>query len=99
MVEVVTETKLGASETSRGRWKRWVRAIRSEQLRAMVMLVVMLAGIVNLTFDRQIEPAKPSCLCAYRFLPALKGLGAQQSIMDRLHEVAAETKEILCESV
>jgi hypothetical protein len=29
----------------------------------------------------------------------LKGLGAQQSIMDRLHEVAAKTKEILGESV
>ena len=56
-------------------------------------------GIVNLTIDGQIEPAKPSCLCAHRFLPDLKGLGAQQSIMDRLHEVAAETKEILCESV
>ncbi len=56
-------------------------------------------GIVNLTIDGQIGPAKPSCLCAHRFLPDLKGLGAQQSIMDRLHEVAAETKEILCESV
>ena len=56
-------------------------------------------GIVNLTIDGHIEPAKPSCLCAHRFLPDLKGLGAQQSIMDRLHEVAAETKEILGESV
>jgi len=56
-------------------------------------------GIVNLTIDGKIEPAKPSCLCAHRFLPNLKSLGAQQSIMDRLHQVAAETKEILCESV
>jgi len=56
-------------------------------------------GIVNLTIDGQIEPVQPSCLCAHHFLPNLKGLGAQQSIMDRLHEVAAETKEILCESV
>ncbi len=54
-------------------------------------------GIVNLTIDGQIGPAKPSCLCAHRFLPDLKGLGAQQSIMDRLHEVAAKTKEILCD--
>ena len=38
-------------------------------------------------------------LSAYRFLSNLKGLGAQQAIMDRLHEVAAETKEILGESV
>ncbi len=58
-----------------------------------------LRGIVNLTIDGKIEPAKPSCLCAHHFLPDLKGLGAQQSIMDRLHEVAAEMKEILCESV
>ena len=58
-----------------------------------------MGGIVNLTIDGQIEPAKPSCLCAHRFLPDLKGLGAQQSIVDRLHEVAAETKEILDESV
>ena len=56
-------------------------------------------GIVNLTIDRHIDPAKPSCLCAHRFLPDLKGLEAQQAILDRLHEVAAETKEILCESV
>ncbi len=32
-------------------------------------------GIVNLTIDGQTEPAKPSCLCAHRFLPDLKGLG------------------------
>ena len=56
-------------------------------------------GIVNLTIDGQIEPATPSCLCAHRCLPDLKGPGAQQSIMDRLHEVAAEMKEILGESV
>ena len=56
-------------------------------------------GIVNLTIDGHIEPGKPHCLCAHRFLSDLKGLGAQQSIVDRLHEVAAETKEILCESV
>ena len=48
-------------------------------------------GIVNLTIDGQIAPAKPSCLCAHRFLPDLKGLGAQQTVMNRLHEVAAET--------
>ena len=58
-----------------------------------------LPGIVNLTIDGKIEPAKPSCLCAHHFLPDLKDLGAQQSVMDRLHEVAAETKEILGESV
>ena len=57
------------------------------------------SGIVNLTIDGQIGPAKPSCLCAHRFLPDLKGPGAQQTVIDRLHEVAAETKEILCESV
>ncbi len=56
-------------------------------------------GIANFTIDGHIEPATPSGLCAHRFLPDLKGLGAQQSIMDRLHEVASETKEILCESV
>ncbi len=56
-------------------------------------------GIVNLTIDGHIETAMPSCLCAHRFLPALKGLGAQQSIMNHLHEVVAETKEILGASV
>ncbi len=56
-------------------------------------------GIVNLTIDGQIEPAKPSCLCAHHFLPDLKSLGAQQTVIDRLHEVAAEAKEILCESM
>ena len=59
----------------------------------------MTEGIVNLTIDGQIEPAKPSCLCAHRFLPDLKGLGAQQTVIDRLHEMAAEAKQILGESV
>ncbi len=67
--------------------------------RLIIAFSEFLHGIVNLTIDGQIGPATPSCLCAHRFLPDLKGLGAQQSIMDRLHEVAAETKEILCESV
>jgi len=37
----------------------------------------------------------PHLLSADHLLPNLKSPGAQQSIMDRLHEVAAETKEIL----
>jgi len=35
--------------------------------------------------------------CTHRFLPNLKGLGAQQSIMDRPHQMAAKAKEILRE--
>ncbi len=56
-------------------------------------------GIANFTIDGHIEPATPSGLCAHRCLPDLKGLGAQQSIMDRPHEMAAKAKEILGESV
>ncbi len=38
-------------------------------------------------------------LHAYRFLPNLERLSTEEPIVDRLHEVAAETKEILCEAV
>jgi len=62
-------------------------------------VMALSTGISNFTIDGHIEPATPSCLCIHRCLPDLNGLGAQQSIMDRLHEVAAETKEILGESV
>jgi len=73
---------------------------RPSRLEAQASAVpVSLHGIVNLTIDGHIEPAKPSGLCAHRFLPDLKDLSAPQSIMDRLHEVAAETKEILGEFV
>ena len=41
----------------------------------------------------------PSLLCTHRFLPHLKGLGAQKTIIDRLHEVAAKAKEVLCEAM
>ena len=38
-------------------------------------------------------------LCTHRFLPDLKGLGAQQPIVDCLHQVTAEAEEILRESL
>jgi len=34
-------------------------------------------------------------LCTHRFLPNLKRLSPQQTVMDRLQEVAAQAKEIL----
>ncbi len=41
----------------------------------------------------------PRLLSAYRFLPNLKGLGPQNAIINRLHEMAAEAKQIQGESV
>jgi len=38
-------------------------------------------------------------LCARDLLPNLKHLSTQQTIIDRLYQVAANTKEILRESV
>ncbi len=37
--------------------------------------------------------------CTHRFLPNLERLGAQNPIVNRLHEVAAKAKEILSESM
>ncbi len=41
----------------------------------------------------------PRLLSAYRFLPNLKRLSPQHAIINRLHEMAAEAKHILGESV
>ncbi len=41
----------------------------------------------------------PRLLSAYRFLPNLKRLGLHNAIINRLHEMAAEAKQILGESV
>ena len=41
------------------------------------------------------EPLCKSISSTHRVLPDLKGLGAQEAIMDRLHEVAAQAKQIL----
>jgi len=43
--------------------------------------------------------ASQSVSCTHRFLPNLKRLRSSYSIIDRLHEVAAEAKEILRESM
>ena len=56
-------------------------------------------GIGNLTTEGRHETASLHPSCTHGFLPNLKRFGAQQSIMDRLHEVVAETKEILCQPV
>ena len=56
-------------------------------------------GIVNLTAEGRNETASHNPLYTDRFLPNLKGSGTQQSIMDRLQEVAADTKKILSESM
>jgi len=36
-------------------------------------------------------------LCTHRFLPNLKGLGPQNPIVDRLHQVATKAKQIMRE--
>ncbi len=56
-------------------------------------------GIVNLTAEGRNETASHNPLCTHRFLPNLKGLGAQNPIVDRLQEVPADTKKILSESM
>ena len=56
-------------------------------------------GFVNLTIEGRNEAASHNPLCAHRVLPNLKRLSTQNPIVDRLQQVAAETKEILCESV
>jgi len=47
--------------------------------------------------DGGIAERYPRLLSTHRFLPNLKGLDAQQSIMDRPHQMAAKAKEILRE--
>jgi hypothetical protein len=43
--------------------------------------------------------ALQSVSCAHHFLPNLKGLSTQNPIVDRLHQVAAKTEEMLREPV
>ena len=54
-------------------------------------------GIVNLTIEGRNEAASHNPLCTHRVLPNLKRLSTQQTIIDRLQEVAAQAKEILRE--
>jgi len=63
----------------------------------MLQVWMSFLSIVNLTTEGQMHAALQSVSCTHRFLPNLKRLSLQQTVIDRLQEVAAQAKEILRE--
>ena len=56
-------------------------------------------GMVHLTATARIDPVGPHVSCAHRILPDLKGLRTYEPIGARLHQMATETTQILCETM